>query len=194
MDQLRYTIYSQQLARLLSFLFFQVGGIVSDGITLPHTDIKLIDAPEMGYFTTDRPPRGEICVKTPHMIDGYFKRPDITAEKFVDGYFHTGDIGVVEEYGKVKVIDRKKNIFKLAQGEFVSPERLENLYVASSCYISQMYIYGNSLQANVVAVVVPEPDEILKIGRRINSEYKGLIKMICFCLIIIISAVLYSYQ
>ena len=140
---------------------------------LPHRDIKLIDAPEMGYFTTDSPPRGEICVKTPEMIDGYFKRPDITAEKFVDGYFHTGDIGIVEASGKVRVIDRKKNIFKLAQGEFVSPERLEAIYVGASCYISQMYIYGNSLQTNVVAVIVPELEELLKIGRRVYSEDKG---------------------
>ena len=159
-----------------------MGGIASDGIVLSHVDIKLVDAPEMGYFTTDRPPRGEICVKAPHMINGYFKRPDITAEKFVDGYFHTGDIGVIEDYGKVKVIDRKKSIFKLAQGEFVSPERLESLYVASSCYVSQMYIYGNSLQTNVVAVVVPELKEILKLGKRINSESTGSILVGCIFL------------
>lgn len=142
-------------------------------MVLPHRDVKLLDVPEMGYFTTDSPPRGEICVKTPDMIDGYFKRPDITAEKFVDGYFHTGDIGTMDENGIVKLIDRKKNIFKLAQGEFVSPERLEILYVGDSCYINQIYIYGNSLQANVVAVIVPETKELLKLGQRIFSEIRG---------------------
>ncbi len=135
--------------------------------------MKLVDSPEMGYFTTDNPPRGEICVKTPDMIDGYFKRPDLTAEKFVDGYFHTGDIGVMETSGKLRVIDRKKNIFKLAQGEFVSPERLEVLYAGASCYISQIYIYGNSLQTNVVAVIVPEVEELLKLGKRVYSQDMG---------------------
>lgn len=151
----------------------QVGGIASDGSVLPNSTVKLINAPEMGYFTTDSPPRGEICVKTSSMIDGYFKSPDITAEKFVDGYFLTGDIGVMESDGKVKVIDRKKNIFKLAQGEFVSPERLETLFVGASCYISQMYVYGNSLQSNILAVVVPECDELLKTGKTLCKGDKG---------------------
>ncbi len=139
----------------------------------PTSDVKLIDAPEMGYFTTDNPPRGEICVNTPAMVDGYFKSPKITAEKFVDGYFLTGDIGVMEDVYKVRIIDRKKNIFKLAQGEFVSPERLEALYTEASCLISQMYVYGNSLQSNIVAVVVPDREEILKIGKSLGDGGKG---------------------
>lgn len=126
----------------------------------------------MGYFTTDNPPRGEICVKTPAMIDGYFKSPEITVEKFVDGYFLTGDIGVMEG-DKVRIIDRRKNMFKLAQGEFVSPERLEALYVGASYCISQMYVYGNSLQSNILAVVVPEPEEILKLGKTLYEGNKG---------------------
>ncbi len=123
----------------------------------------------MGYFITDNPPRGEICVKTPNMIDGYFKSPEITAEKFVDGYFLTGDIGVMTKWDKVRIIDRKKNIFKLAQGEFISPERLEALFVGASYRMSQMYIYGNSLQSNILAVVVPEPEGISKIAESLYS-------------------------
>ena len=139
--------------------------------------MKLVDVPEMGYFTTDVPPRGEICVKTPSMIDGYFKSPDVTADKFVDGYFLTGDIGVLEggdDGGRVRIIDRKKNIFKLAQGEFVSPERLEALYVEASRHINQMYVYGNSLQSNVTAVVVPEEEGILEIRSLLCEESNGI--------------------
>lgn len=124
--------------------------------------MKLIDVPEMGYFTTDDPPKGEICVQSTAMVDGYFKNDAETAEKFVDGYFRTGDIGVMEKAGKVTVIDRKKNIFKLAQGEFVSPERLENIYTSSSHLIEQVYVYGNTLQMNVVAVVVPHKDGLIE--------------------------------
>ena len=88
-------------------------------------DLKLIDVPEMGYLTTDNPPRGEICVKSSDNISGYYKNPEETAEKFVDGYFRTGDIGVKLASDKIRIIDRKKNLFKLAQGEFVAPERIE---------------------------------------------------------------------
>ena len=76
-------------------------------------------------------------------------------------------------HDKVRIIDRKKNIFKLSQGEFVSSERLEALYIDGSCYISQMYVYGNSLQANVVAVVVPEHEEIVKLGESLGEGSKG---------------------
>ena len=64
-------------------------------------------------------------MKTPAMISGYFKNDQETRERFVDGYFRTGDIVVMEQPNKVQIIDRKENIFKLAQGEFVSPEQLE---------------------------------------------------------------------
>ena len=103
----------------------QVGGIAHDGRVLPQSEIKLLDVPEMGYFTTDQPPRGELCVKTPAMTSGYFKNGQETREKFIDGYFRTGDIVVMEQPDKVQIIDRKEYIFKLAQGEFVSLEQLE---------------------------------------------------------------------
>ena len=127
----------------------------------------------MGYLTTDNPPRGEICVKTPEMIDCYFKNPEVTAEKFVDGYFLTGDIGVIDDSGKIRIIDRRKNIFKLSQGEFVSPESLESLYGGASHYINQMYIYGNSLHSNVITVVVPGMTGIQQIAQSLGLEDKG---------------------
>ncbi len=71
-----------------------------------------------------------------------------------------GDIGEMTSESNLRVIDRKKNIFKLAQGEFVAPEWLENLYVNSSPLVSQMYIYGNSLQTNVIAVVIPHEESL----------------------------------
>ena len=138
-----------------------MGGISSAGSVVREAKVKLVDVPEMGYLTTDSPPRGEICVRTVAMVDGYYKNDAETMEKFVDGYFRTGDIGVMESPDRVRIIDRKKNIFKLAQGEFVSPERLENLYISASPLIEQVYIYGNSLQTNIVAVVVPHPDSLL---------------------------------
>ena len=102
-----------------------MGGIASDGRIYDRNEFKLLDVPEMGYLTSDQPPRGELSIKTPTMVTGYYKNEEEMSDKFVDGYFRTGDIVVLEDNDKVRIIDRKKNIFKLAQGEFVSPERLE---------------------------------------------------------------------
>ena len=121
----------------------------------------MIDVPEMGYLTTDDPPRGEVCVRTPEIIEGYYKNPQETEEKFSDGYFRTGDIGIMDAPDKIRIIDRKKNFFKLAQGEFVAPERLESLFENSSL-IEQVYVYGDILQTNVVAVVVPHAEALIQ--------------------------------
>ena len=102
-----------------------MGGIAVNGKVLMGTEIKLLDVPEMGYMATDLPPRGELCIKTDTMISGYFNNEEETREKFVDGFFRTGDIVELVGPQRVRIIDRKKNIFKLAQGEFVSPEQLE---------------------------------------------------------------------
>ena len=63
----------------------QAGGISYEDTISDNVDLKLMDVPEMGYFTSDDPPRGEICVKTLEVIDGYYKNPSETSDKFVDG-------------------------------------------------------------------------------------------------------------
>jgi long-subunit acyl-CoA synthetase (AMP-forming) len=102
----------------------EAGGISSNGYIFENVDVKLIDVPDMGYTNQDKPyPRGEITVKTPTMTSGYFKDTENTKTSFTsDGYFRTGDIGEQDHSGRVRIIDRKKNLFKLQQGEFISPE------------------------------------------------------------------------
>jgi len=132
------------------------------GEPLPCCEVKLADVPEMNYTHNDKPnPRGEICLRGHNVFDGYHNLPDKTAEAIdEDGWLHTGDIGQFLPDGAIQIIDRKKNIFKLAQGEYVAAEELENTFKKSK-YISQMWIYGNSFHTTLVAVIVPEHDTIM---------------------------------
>ncbi len=119
---------------------------------------ELIDVPELGYTTRDQPyPRGELRVKTRRMVPGYYRSLEATRD-FLDeeGFARTGDI--MEQVGPEELawIDRRRNVLKLAQGEFVSVSRLEEIYAAGSAFIGQVYLHGSSLWSYLLAVVVPE--------------------------------------
>ncbi|XP_058225634.1 long chain acyl-CoA synthetase 4-like isoform X1 [Rhododendron vialii] len=124
------------------------------GPPLPNVDVCLESVPEMGYDALSSTPCGEICIRGNVLFSGYYKREDLTREVLVDGWFHTGDIGEWQPDGSMKIIDRKKNIFKLSQGEYVSVENLENIYSRVSG-IDSIWIYGNSYESFLVAVVNP---------------------------------------
>jgi long-chain acyl-CoA synthetase len=133
------------------------------GGPIPNLEVKLVDVPEMKYFSTDVDehgaplPRGEICLRGPAIFRGYFSMPEET-EKTIDseGWLHTGDIGMrLPRNGAFKLIDRLKTIFKLAQGEYVAAESVE-AKLARSLFVSQIYLYGDSMKHYLVAIVVPE--------------------------------------
>ncbi|XVE64693.1 hypothetical protein DITRI_Ditri07aG0121700 [Diplodiscus trichospermus] len=123
------------------------------GPPVPNVDVRLESVPEMGYDALANR-RGEICIKGNTIFSGYYKREDLTNEVLVDGWLHTGDIGEWQPNGSMKIIDRKKNIFKLSQGEYVAVENLENIYGLVSD-IDSIWIYGNSFESFLVAVVNP---------------------------------------
>ncbi|XP_011824681.1 PREDICTED: long-chain-fatty-acid--CoA ligase 6 isoform X6 [Mandrillus leucophaeus] len=126
------------------------------GAPLPCNHIKLVDVEELNYWACKG--EGEICVRGPNVFKGYLKDPDRTKEALdSDGWLHTGDIGKWLPAGTLKVIDRKKHIFKLAQGEYVAPEKIENIYIRSQP-VAQIYVHGDSLKAFLVGIVVPDPE------------------------------------
>ncbi|MCX2929175.1 thioester reductase domain-containing protein [Mycobacterium sp. CVI_P3] len=122
----------------------------------PVIDYKLDDVPELGYFTTDKPfPRGELLVKSERFMAGYYKRPDLTATMYdAGGYYRTGDIMAEVAPDKLRFVDRRNNVIKLSQGEFVAVARLEALYTKSPL-VRQIYLYGSSERAFLLGIVVP---------------------------------------
>ncbi|PIN26528.1 Long-chain-fatty-acid--CoA ligase [Handroanthus impetiginosus] len=129
------------------------------GPPLPIVDICLESVPEMGYDALSSTPRGEICIRGKCLFSGYYKREDLMKEVMVDDWFHTGDIGEWQPDGSMKIIDRKKNIFKLSQGEYISVENLESIYSLTST-IDAIWIYGNSYESFLVAVVNPNIESL----------------------------------
>ena len=96
---------------------------------------------------------GEICVKGPSMMVGYYKRPDLTAETIIDGWLHTGDIGVFEDDKFLRITDRKKELFKTSGGKYVAPSAIENK-LKESRFIEQVIVVGSG-QKFVGALIVP---------------------------------------
>ncbi len=96
---------------------------------------------------------GEILVKGPTVMDGYYKRPDLTAEVLKDGWLYTGDIGIWVDNKYLKITDRKKELFKTSGGKYVAPQPIENK-LKESAFIEQVLVVGADKKF-VAALIVP---------------------------------------
>ncbi|CAN5854055.1 thioester reductase domain-containing protein [soil metagenome] len=153
-------------------------GSTEDGVVLvdgrirrpPVIDYKLVDVPELGYFATDRPyPRGELFIQSTDLIPGYYKRPEVTAELFdIEGWYHTGDVMAKTAPGELAYVDRRNNVLKLSQGEFVTVSKLEAAYGGHPS-VRQIFVYGNSARSYVLAVIVPTDDALAGVGGDVTA-------------------------
>ena len=134
-----------------------VGGITGGA------KLILKNVPELDYYIDDvidgvNCPAGEICVKGPMIFQGYYKNDEENNKSFdKDGYFHTGDVGrLYPNLGNgLRVVDRAKEIFKLSQGEYIVPAKLESVYYKCR-YVKQIMIYGNSNMNHIIAIINPD--------------------------------------
>jgi long-chain acyl-CoA synthetase len=136
-----------------------VGGPIS------AAEIKLVDAPTLNYLSTDKDesgnptPRGEICIRGPILFKGYFNAVDKTKEVLDDeGWLHTGDVGLILPNHSLRIQDRIKNIFKLSIGEYIAPEKLENLY-CKGYYVNQIFVHGESTEGFIIAIIYPKKEQ-----------------------------------
>ncbi|MEO8110986.1 MAG: long-chain fatty acid--CoA ligase [Ginsengibacter sp.] len=121
---------------------------------------------------------GEILCKGPNVMMGYYKRPDLTAEVMEDGWFKTGDIGILMEGDFLKITDRKKEMFKTSGGKYVAPVAVENK-LKESTYIENLIVTGAD-EKYVGALIIPAFDELKKWCRKnniVNGANEELIKL-----------------
>jgi len=151
----------------------------------PAVEMKLVDVSAMKYTTEDKPfPRGEICCRGPGVFTQYYKDEKNTKEAIDgEGWVHTGDIGEIDDYGRFRIIDRIKNIMKLAQGEYVALEKIEDVY-SRIPIAAQVFVHGNGLKSYLIGVIVPDPMQFAAFAsrfleRRVDAADLQTLKELC---------------
>jgi len=142
-------------------------GVIEGEVGAPfiNGEYKLVDIPESNYLTTNKPyPQGEVWVRGKHVCVGYLNHPELNEEsRTPDGWFKTGDIGEIRENNALALIDRKKSLVKLANGEYIAVEYLECVY-KSSLIVENICVYGKSFENYPIALVVPNEREIRELA------------------------------
>src|SRR5690606_19920011 len=117
----------------------------------PNVDMKLVSIPEMNYLVTDTSYKGmavkgcgEICVRSKCVMREYYRNSEATQKALdKDGFYHTGDVGAILPDGTFKIFDRVGNVFKLSIGEYVQPEKVENICMRSN-FVMSTFVHGDA--------------------------------------------------
>lgn len=140
---------------------FGVAGDLTGSIT-----VKLVDVEELGYFAKNN--QGEIWIKGACVTSEYYKNPEETKKAITsDGWFKTGDIGQWEPNGHLKVIDRKKNLVKTLNGEYIALEKLESVY-RSNQYVQNICIYADETKVKPIGIIVPNDKALIALAKKLN--------------------------
>ena len=168
------------LSKAIAEFFHAAGILILEGYGLTETSpVISVNQPDRWKFGTVGPivpgvevkiaEDGEILSRGPHIMQGYFNKPSDTAEAIdADGWFHTGDIGEIDEEGFLTITDRKKNILILSNGKNVAPQPIEN-QLKQSPYISEIMLLGDQ-RSTVSALIVPSFDEIKEYAKEQQLE------------------------
>ncbi|KAI8911450.1 hypothetical protein EDD86DRAFT_202408 [Gorgonomyces haynaldii] len=146
--------------------FFELGVNGSVGVPFPSIELKLVQSGSYHPNPADpsQPPRGEVWARGPIIMKGYFNQPDVTKEALTDdGWLMTGDIAELKPNGTLSIIDRKKNLVKLAHGEYVALEKLESQYKTAH-FVQNMVIHADPLENHIVALIVPNENELVRVA------------------------------
>lgn len=151
---------------------------------VPYYSIKyyLKDWPEGGYSSEDKPnPRGEIVIGGDTIAQGYYKLPEETKESFLvdeDGtrWFVTGDIGEIFPDGTIKIIDRKKDLTKLGNGEFVSLGKIES-GLRGSKFVENICVCSSPFKNNIVAIISPNKQALKELAKTLNKEHLSMVDL-----------------
>jgi len=137
-------------------------------------EMKLVDFADAGYFSTNSPPQGEIWVRGACVTAGYLDLPKETEESFTkDGWFKTGDIGEFDSAGQLRIIDRKKNLVKTLNGEYIALEKLESIY-RSTPVVGNICVYAAQDQQKPIAIVVPAEPALKSLAKENGVDGNGL--------------------
>lgn len=162
------------LASHLAEFFFSIGIPIYEAYGLTETSpvVSLNTGKALKFGTVGKPIRnvdvkiaddGEILVRGPNVMRGYFKNPEATAEVIVDGWFYTGDIGKIDEDGFLSITDRKKDLFKTSGGKYIAPQPIENL-LKSSPYVSMAVVIAEGRRFPSV-LIVPNFEKLRQFAR-----------------------------
>ncbi|KAI9821243.1 MAG: long-chain fatty acid-CoA ligase [Pycnora praestabilis] len=137
-------------------------------------EIKLVDFADAGYHATNKPPQGEIWIRGDSVLEKYFENEQESKAAITsDGWFKTGDIGEWGANGLLRIIDRKKNLVKTQNGEYIALEKLESIY-RSTVVVANICVYASTDKNKPVAIIVPAEPALKKLAKENGIEGHGL--------------------
>jgi long-chain acyl-CoA synthetase len=151
----------------------------SIGCMPASVECKLVDFADANYHATNQPnPQGEVWLRGPTVMSGYYENEEETsAAMTADGWFKTGDIGEWDRNGHLKLIDRKKNLIKTLNGEYIALEKLESVYRAAHV-VANICCYADDSKAKPVAIIVPAEPALKKLAATIGAGGESLEELI----------------